>query len=1498
MSPQTDANGFQLVNPTSTASSSGVDENGFQIVGGGASTLPRLSVSAPPISSSVDENGFTLASPDNGQPSSSAPKFDYQDPNKSWYERGWSWLNTPLTESLFGLPEDRPGAGGAERGLEHIVSGLTSPLSVALTAATFGTGGVIESAGMSALRESGEFTAEELPQIVKATQTAQQAFKDSKDVEPVIADALKDGGHDMDLLQRARNLIAPLNRDAELGGAEVQSGLSKVGLNEAERTALTKGEMTAAEREDIATKNGGFSDNELKALADTGKAVQDAKIGFKPIEYAVRESFGVPKDMWDRAVKAMGDDLPTDKSITNDLTKAGFSPEEVSTIVKADNAVDAWKRAQSFLYNNGLSEHDLLSGNMVERGAYQILRHTIPDLPIAVAARSAKTANTLLNAGFTLQQFESAAAMSPRFLDALKEGDTDKAWEYGTEALAGSALGVLGTSHALHSAGELFKPLIENNKFRPNDEWLSVDRANKEKEALYSTGEQMSINLADKARYDILGHQKPGILGLDKQIKAQQDLELASVLHHVVTGGDQNKAGQWFNALSEAAGNDERLPVIGSPNNGLEENANTNEGRPQGVLESETSTLGTDSQRGSELRNQIDSNVFKNQPASYQTLVLDSLKRVAEGSLSEKELAAAKFLRDEQDKNFEIGSQNDLLHHYLEDYMTRVYKDTNPQGKVILSDAKGGRFATNVSMAKQRVYGSNLTALLKSPKQMLLDPVDITAKGRGMLIKAAANRQLIDTLRDKFTRASDGRPAVVLSGSGQVVSGKNGEDPKTFIDPNRVRKINVDPKVVDQLSKSGDLQRFLDEGTIRDITPYVRPNNIGAAIDKLEEQSKRKEAKYDEVGNNKLRTDLMFLKSMQANGDFSGLKAFNDAQAKQYAWDPQDYISLANGAMKGWNFITNSPDGTPIYVRSDIRVHPEFAEYLQNRLGLAQSDIAKHPIGKALLGAGTRLKQTLLSLSPFHMVQEALRGIMVGVNPFHITGPDILTGEKVDPSDPNSPTIIRKAVEHGFTTGTDYSALQAHSEGLASGGGGLLSKIPGVGKVISNSLDWYQNFLFKRYIPALKSRSVELMFHEYQRLHPEWSVDRVAKAAALHANDTFGGINWQAMGRSATTQDWGRLMLLAPDWLEAEMRSGARLFNRSDGGLGRAQVAKMAMGLWGIARVLNYVSTGSPHLEAPFGLAVKSKEGKETVFSIRTLPTDLLHAAADPVGFIQGRLSPVVRAGTELTSGRDQFGRKLQPSDLWADVFRNMAPIPLQAVNQAVSGTGPEVGNIGQTVKALGGTAQTYQSPAQKMAADLASSHSEDGPVDPSQMARHHRVIQLEDQVRAGELSWPDLYKLTYQTDQLKESELKKIQENVKATHGMEAGMASLFSRASRLPAKEYLDLLDVTNPAERAALVPLTIKVQKRYLTKAKKEETPEERQRDPVFQRFLRMIPGSNQELPQPQSYAAPQIPPDVQREAAYLYTATHPETGHRVGSNDGSTWFDNQTGAPING
>ena len=860
-----------------------------------------------------------LGSPNNGQP---VPAPSAQDENQPWYKKAFDWTNTPTVDFVHLMgPEGAVGKAfgrteepkGIERGVENIVSGFTAPLSIALTLGTFGTGGLLESAGATALKEAGGEFAENLPQIMKAAKIATDAYKEGNAADPVIKAALEAGGHDLDLVRRGEQVFSPLNKLTELGSDAEQSALSKQGLSREEQAALGKGELSADARNEIAEKNGGFTDEQLKALKAAGDEAKKAQVGFTPV---------------DDAIKA-----------------AGVDPA-------------LWNRAQKFLYDNGLTEHSLLGGDFLDRGAFQILRKTAPGWSIATTARAAETAKSIMSAGFTFQQLESASAMSPRFLDALKEGDTDKAWEYGTEMFASGTLGILGASHALHSAGELFKPLIENDAFRPNDQWLAIDRANKEREALHAEGDRQSINL-DKAVREILGHTNPGFLesvfGGSKEATAQKNLELATVFHQIVTGGDRVKAAQWYNALSEALGREERLPVPGEsgPNNGQD---------PQ-------------------LAHQIDTNVFKNQPKDYQDLVMESLRRNAAGELSDREIAASKKLREEDGRNYEIGSANDLIHTFLENHLHRIYEEDNPKGKVILSNAKAGKFATNVSQARQQVYDSQLTALLKSPKKIMLDPIKAVSMDRGDLIKAAANRQLIDNLRDKFTRASDGRPAVVLSGSGQVVSGQNGEDPSIFVDPNRVRKINIDPKVIEQLSTSGDLQRYLENGTIRDITPYVRPNNIGAAIDRLEEQATKSTPAPDEHGQNPLRTQIMLLKSMQANGDFSGLKDFNDTLEKKYAWDPQDYVSLANNAMKGWNFITNSPDGTPVYVRSDIKVHPEFAEYLQNRLGLKESDISKNPVGKALLGAGTKLKQTLLSLSPFHIVQEALRGIMIGVNP-------------------------------------------------------------------------------------------------------------------------------------------------------------------------------------------------------------------------------------------------------------------------------------------------------------------------------------------------------------------------------------------------------------------------------------------------------------------------------------------------------------------------------------
>jgi hypothetical protein len=190
------------------------NQNATETSGFGSAYLTSAQPSLASSSSAPPASGFgsaysspspqTQEIPNNGN--SSAPPLA-SDPDEPWYKKVWDFANTPLTEQ-FGIPSEREGAGGFERAAEHIVSGLTSPLSIALTVATLpfgGEGGLLAGAGESAaLRETGAFTAEEITNAIGASKVAATAFKSAPDFEPIIKGALEAGGHDLGLVNRAK----------------------------------------------------------------------------------------------------------------------------------------------------------------------------------------------------------------------------------------------------------------------------------------------------------------------------------------------------------------------------------------------------------------------------------------------------------------------------------------------------------------------------------------------------------------------------------------------------------------------------------------------------------------------------------------------------------------------------------------------------------------------------------------------------------------------------------------------------------------------------------------------------------------------------------------------------------------------------------------------------------------------------------------------------------------------------------------------------------------------------------------------------------------------------------------------------------------------------------------------------------------------------------------------------------------------------------------------
>lgn len=112
-----------------------------------------------------------------------------------------------------------------------------------------------------------------------------------------------------------------------------------------------------------------------------------------------------------------------------------------------------------------------------------------------------------------------------------------------------------------------------------------------------------------------------------------------------------------------------------------------------------------------------------------------------------------------------------------------------------------------------------------------------------------------------------------------------------------------------------------------------------------------------------------------------------------------------------------------------------------------------------------------------------------------------------------------QAVKSGLTLGTeDHTAFLNEIETSAS----KLSKT-------WNNL--FEKPLFNKMIPALKLSSYNALVKE--------GID--PRDAAKIANNVYGGINWEQMGRNRDAQNLLRSLILAPDWAETTLRLGGNL---------------------------------------------------------------------------------------------------------------------------------------------------------------------------------------------------------------------------------------------------------------------------------------------------------------------------------------------------------------------
>lgn len=251
------------------------------------------------------------------------------------------------------------------------------------------------------------------------------------------------------------------------------------------------------------------------------------------------------------------------------------------------------------------------------------------------------------------------------------------------------------------------------------------------------------------------------------------------------------------------------------------------------------------------------------------------------------------------------------------------------------------------------------------------------------------------------------------------------------------------------------------------------------------------------------------------------------------------------------------PETGRLFRRADIYASKDAAKFLNNALGSSELFNVKG-VGE-ILKYNQILKHMILTTSGFHYA-AFLRSFMLasrGVNPFkaYTEGRRLLEGK-----DPYTMELIHGGMTVGQALDFDLAIQQ---EGTKIGA--IIDKVPmasGVRKALRFLSKTNTRFLFNKFGPYLKVQAASLELKYQLKKHTQALRDgkitrrQIVQDVANLMNDDFGGLNLQRMGRNPTMQSIHRIISLAPDWTESNVRSMVKAFNQGHEG-------QVYRGLWG-----------------------------------------------------------------------------------------------------------------------------------------------------------------------------------------------------------------------------------------------------------------------------------------------------------------------------------------------
>lgn len=383
--------------------------------------------------------------------------------------------------------------------------------------------------------------------------------------------------------------------------------------------------------------------------------------------------------------------------------------------------------------------------------------------------------------------------------------------------------------------------------------------------------------------------------------------------------------------------------------------------------------------------------------------------------------------------------------------------------------------------------------------------------------------------------------------------------------------------------------------------------------------------------------------------------------------DQSGYQVMPNQpALHAWKWRAKDEAGNPIFMESDLALHPEAFKRIRAMLGSSRirqwysdttgggSDIPKAVI-KALDKGQSIMKREMFGLlAPFHQVQEGTHAVGHLVNPFGGI-------PKVNMSNP----AMMDAANHGLMILPDRTTTNAYMEGVGAKSSWVSQAIRNggpVGRRVSDIIDGYQDYLFHQYIPGLKFKTYEAMLGRNMKLYADelrsgaMTPADVKMTTAQQANAAYGHLNYALIDRSPTVQHFIQLGALAPDFLEARGKFVAQAIKGLSSKTGHEQfkaIAILAAAQAGAAYTIAQLTGGKWDGKHPFEVVYGNRR-----YSMRSVPEDILNAIQGPRQFAFSRINPLtVKTPWQLLSGLNYRGEHVGPIDTLTEAAAGYIPI-------------------------------------------------------------------------------------------------------------------------------------------------------------------------------------------------------------------------------------------------